>query len=52
MAYVAKEKDGGLVVIVMNSDEADALSEALRFCAVDGDLPRELGPLARELEVQ
>ncbi len=52
MAYVAKEKDGGLVVVIMNRDEADALSEALRFCAVDGDLPRELGPLARELEVQ
>jgi len=31
--------------IVLDADESEALLEALRFCAVDGDLPLELTEL-------
>ena len=51
MAYVAKEEGGGLVVIVMNSDEADELG-ALLEAADWSDLERSgLTGLAAELGV-
>jgi hypothetical protein len=52
MAYVAKEKDGGLVVVIMNRDEADELT-ALLEAADWSDLVRGgLTKLAVELGVQ
>ena len=38
-----------LTIIVLNNGEASALAEALRFCAVDGDLPNELDELTNAM---
>jgi len=56
MAHVVKGSVHGadeygedLVVVVLDPGEAKALTEALRFCAVDGDLPVGLSGLAEAM---
>jgi hypothetical protein len=46
---MAEVTSGMVTVIVLNNVEANALAEALRFCAVDGDLPNELDELTNAM---
>ena len=51
MAYVDKEKDGGLVVVIMNRDEADELGALLEAAEWDDLMSSGLTGLALDLGV-